>query len=251
MGKLGFFVVLGLLSSLDLVAQDLPPFIENTLRPFTTDGCSQSDDGNWKHCCVAHDIWYWKGGTWDQKKAADLQLKACMKEAGATESLAQQYYIVTRVAGAFLQKTKYRWGNGWRYLRGLTPWSENELSQIQRLEPTLEEAMKLKLDGSPGEPAYLPTVTGNLCMDVGIYEILEAAKKFGEKQIVVDRLVEALELGGNTVYRIGIKNCKKAIELPLRVSADYCEGRKYSLLRPDQIFRLNKVNRQVERCYTK
>ncbi|WP_216662021.1 hypothetical protein [Niveibacterium sp. COAC-50] len=41
----------------------------DTLKPFTTDGCSSFPDGTpwqqtlWLDCCVKHDIAYWIGGT--------------------------------------------------------------------------------------------------------------------------------------------------------------------------------------------
>ena len=58
------------------------------LKPFRTDGCSAFPDGTfeqnhlWLTCCTAHDYAYWKGGTYDQRMAADLELKRCVAEVG-------------------------------------------------------------------------------------------------------------------------------------------------------------------------
>ncbi len=49
----------------------------NTLRPFTTDGCSLYPDRSastgkdWCACCVAHDRAYWRGGTEAERLKAD------------------------------------------------------------------------------------------------------------------------------------------------------------------------------------
>lgn len=89
---------------------------ENSIDPFTTDGCSggMSDgwrylsnvfpsfdnrDGNkplWEDCCVAHDRVYWRGETdkgYMKRKQADLNLRACVVETGksASEELARKY----------------------------------------------------------------------------------------------------------------------------------------------------------------
>ena len=59
------------------------------LRAFTTDGCSGGfpegppcHPNLWCDCCVAHDLAYWKGGTWEQREAADSKLSECVAEKG-------------------------------------------------------------------------------------------------------------------------------------------------------------------------
>jgi len=89
---------------------------DNSIAPFTTDGCSggMSDGwrylsglfpsfnmryGNkppWESCCVAHDRIYWQGETvngYMKRKQADLELRACVVETGksASEELAKKY----------------------------------------------------------------------------------------------------------------------------------------------------------------
>ena len=52
-----------------------------TIAPFTTDGCSEFPDGTpahknlWLKCCVAHDIKYWAGGSYNDRLNADLELR--------------------------------------------------------------------------------------------------------------------------------------------------------------------------------
>ncbi|MBC7712580.1 MAG: hypothetical protein H7177_04550, partial [Rhizobacter sp.] len=58
------------------------------LKPFTTDYCSDWPNGTsdapykWGNCCFTHDLHYWIGGTESERKDADKELKACVKNAG-------------------------------------------------------------------------------------------------------------------------------------------------------------------------
>ncbi|MFT5506115.1 MAG: hypothetical protein ACI845_002414 [Gammaproteobacteria bacterium] len=61
------------------------------LKPFTSDGCSAFPDGTlkytklWLQCCTAHDYAYWKGGTHDERKNADIDFKNCVSAVGKKE----------------------------------------------------------------------------------------------------------------------------------------------------------------------
>ena len=50
------------------------------LKPFATDYCTLYVEGThqqpnlWRHCCVEHDLYFWAGGSLDDKKATDLNL---------------------------------------------------------------------------------------------------------------------------------------------------------------------------------
>lgn len=237
--------------SLSLVgkAQEILPGVRNELRPFTTDGCSRSKDGNWKHCCVAHDMSYWMGGSWEDKKLADQELRACMIKAGAGETLAQHYYIVVRVAGSFLKKTKYRWGNGWRYVRPMTPLSPEEQSEVEIRKPSLREAMNMKLDGDPGAPSYLPSITGDHCMDQMIYFASKFAEARGVHQVTVDRLAEHMVLGGGTKYEVGLKECPKSFKVSLKLGPQECQKKVYSPISSSKIFNLNSLEKQLKSCF--
>ena len=46
---------------------------------FTSDGCSLFPDGDYLHCCVAHDEKYFFGGTWRQRLEADKDFYRCVK----------------------------------------------------------------------------------------------------------------------------------------------------------------------------
>ncbi len=114
----------------------------DTLKPFTTDGCSSFPDGTiqektlWKSCCTAHDVSYWKGGTYDQRLDADKALKSCVAKVGKP-AIAELMLAGVRVGGSPLWPTEFRWGYGWSYFRWYGGLSEEELEQVEALKPEL------------------------------------------------------------------------------------------------------------------
>lgn len=86
-------------------------------KPFRTDGCSMSPDFNFGCCCVEHDIVYWKGGTAEERKKADTDLRQCIEGKGHPY-LADLYYIGVRAGGGPYIPACWRWGFGWPYGHG-------------------------------------------------------------------------------------------------------------------------------------
>jgi hypothetical protein len=119
--------------------------VANELSDFTSDGCSAFPEGTieqkqlWHSCCVIHDLAYWKGGNADERKAADLALKACVAEVGEP-GIAKLMLAGVRVGGTPWLPTRFRWAYGWPYLRGYKEAVEDELRQIER---KTEAAMEL------------------------------------------------------------------------------------------------------------
>jgi hypothetical protein len=117
----------------------------STLKPFTTDGCSLWIDGTpdqphlWRHCCVAHDLDYWQGGTEEQRLKSDETLKRCVSEAQG-KAMADYMYANVRWGGSPYWITSYRWGYGWNYWdgflqRGYKKPGPEEQTQIDVLIP--------------------------------------------------------------------------------------------------------------------
>ena len=112
----------------------------SSLKPFESDGCSAFPDGTfeqkqlWLKCCTAHDLDYWMGGTYQQRKASDLRLQQCVASVGeplvATAMLAG-----VRVGGSPYWPTSFRWGYGWSYseLRGYQALTPEELELARQL----------------------------------------------------------------------------------------------------------------------
>lgn len=105
------------------------------LRPFTSDGCSAFPEGTsnqnqlWLECCVAHDYAYWKGGSYQQRRRADYQLKQCVDTVGEGR-IANIMLAGVRVGGSPFWPTQFRWGYGWPYPHFYGELNEQELAQV-------------------------------------------------------------------------------------------------------------------------
>jgi hypothetical protein len=106
------------------------------LRPFSTDGCSQSpnsyDGQKIVECCVAHDVSYWLGGTQEQKDKADYDFESCVSEK-AGPIVAEIYFRGVRVGGGANGINTFRWGYGWDTNRTYSPITASEMQQAERL----------------------------------------------------------------------------------------------------------------------
>ena len=118
------------------------------LKPFTSDGCSAFPNGTlaqnelWLNCCTAHDFAYWRGGTYQQRQQADLELEQCVAAVGEAE-VALLMLAGVRVGGTPLLPTSFRWGYGWPYLRWYGPLTDAEKKKVaaiyNELKPQQQE----------------------------------------------------------------------------------------------------------------
>ena len=105
------------------------------IAPFTTDGCSSFPDGTpknqalWLNCCIKHDLAYWKGGSYQERLDADLDLEHCVAEAGEPD-IAKLMLQGVRAGGSPFFPTPYRWGYGWPFGRGYQALSDDEKNQV-------------------------------------------------------------------------------------------------------------------------
>ena len=106
------------------------------LKPFSSDGCSAFPDGTlaerelWLKCCTEHDYAYWKGGSYQQRVEADMQLKNCVAEVGE-EAVALVMLAGVRVGGSPFFPTRFRWGYGWSYPKFYGALTPKELERIK------------------------------------------------------------------------------------------------------------------------
>ncbi len=113
---------------------------EEGLSPFASDGCSLFPDGSvisqddWCTCCFEHDLAYWRGGTDEQREAADTRLRECVLGTTGSEALAAMMYEGVRVGGSPYFYTWYRWGYGWPYDRKYQALTAQEESLADALE---------------------------------------------------------------------------------------------------------------------
>lgn len=91
----------------------------SALKPFTSDGCSLFPDSSaitshdWCACCLEHDEAYWRGGSAEQREAADQLLRDCVFDKTGNDALATVMYEGVRIGGSPYFYTWYRWGYGW------------------------------------------------------------------------------------------------------------------------------------------
>jgi hypothetical protein len=138
---------------------------QNTLKPFATDGCSLWIDGPakspylWRHCCVAHDVAYWQGGSEQARLQSDKELQACI--AGlAGQGMANYMYFFVSTGGDPLWLTPYRWGYGWNYVeagkpRGYKVLTENEQAQVNALLPQAKRTIAEDAQKHPSDAKTL------------------------------------------------------------------------------------------------
>lgn len=114
-------ILLAFLISYAAIARD-----NGNLKPFLTDYCTAYAEGTrdqpelWKHCCVEHDLYFWAGGSREDRKETDLRLKHCVEDTGAVE-IARLIYAAVTIGGASPIRFKTKeWGHAFekreRYL---------------------------------------------------------------------------------------------------------------------------------------
>ncbi len=122
-----------------------------TLSEFSSDGCSLFPDrslinaDDWCHCCFEHDIAYWKGGTQEERLAADIALRECILEKTGNQDLADLMYEGVRFGGSPYFYNWYRWGYGWSYDRKYQALTIEEVALA-------DEKLKQYFAGNPQHP---------------------------------------------------------------------------------------------------
>lgn len=112
---------------------------QQAMEAFSTDGCSMFPNrsllgkADWCHCCLVHDLAYWRGGTEDERAKADEELKSCVLAASRSPQLADLMFAGVRAGGGPSFFTPYRWGYGWPPGRGYQPLSQSEEAQASAL----------------------------------------------------------------------------------------------------------------------
>jgi len=108
------------------------------LKKFSSDGCSLFLDKSpinaedWHECCFEHDKAYWRGGTEEERLAADLAFKECILEKTNDKALAELMHEGVRLGGSPYFPSWYRWGYGWDFGRGYKPLTQKELELVNR-----------------------------------------------------------------------------------------------------------------------
>lgn len=122
------------------------------ISDFSTDGCSAYPDGNpltkaneWIHCCIAHDMYYWIGGTQEEKEFADDQLRQCVASE-TTEDHASFMELGVIIGGTPYALTSWRWGYGWNKIFPYRRLKEEEKAQVYEKFDSILYAIKEQKD---------------------------------------------------------------------------------------------------------
>src|SRR5262249_51144009 len=83
-------------------------------------------------CCVRHDAAYWRGGTREERAAADDTLRECIAATGDSR-LAPWMERVVHVSAAPYLPTPFRWSYGWPYTRGYRALPPSDRARAQQL----------------------------------------------------------------------------------------------------------------------
>jgi len=135
---------------------------DNQLRPFTSDGCSLFPDSSpiskddWCSCCFEHDLAYWRGGTAEEREAADAVLMRCAADKTGDENLARFMYEGVRAGGSPYFYNWYRWGYGWGFDRKYQALTPEETTHADGLVEDYFEALD-----TPVCRADCPELSGN------------------------------------------------------------------------------------------
>lgn len=159
------------------VPDPAPQPVNNRLRPFTSDGCSRFFDGVpgydsrlWVTCCIQHDVAYWQGGTEDERRSADNQLRRCVADkAGAT--VGELMYLGVRLGGSNALPTSWHWGYGWTTPRPYAPLTEGEKSQVALMSEAIPTDLSQQITRAEPLVKTRESVTGDYCVDLAVEHI--------------------------------------------------------------------------------
>lgn len=107
------------------------------LIPLETDFCTNFPEGTkenptqWKHCCMIHDMYFWAGGTKDDRLNADLELRACIADTGAKRIAELMFYSVRLGSYSPIKYSKKKWNHGWEGRKDFQRLTSGDIDQIK------------------------------------------------------------------------------------------------------------------------
>jgi len=107
------------------------------LEGFMTDYCTGYPEGTlerpqvWKHCCLEHDLYFWAGGSHEDRKTSDLILKECIAETGEEFQSKLIYWAVTAGSYSPVKFSNKKWNYGWTDRRSPQRLSREDIERIE------------------------------------------------------------------------------------------------------------------------
>lgn len=110
---------------------------ESKLIPFETDYCTNYREGTssnpyqWKHCCLIHDMYFWAGGSKQDRYNADLELKTCIEKTGAFNHARLMFLAVRAGSYAPIKYSKKKWNHGWKGRGNYAALSSEDIDRVE------------------------------------------------------------------------------------------------------------------------
>jgi hypothetical protein len=205
-----------------LLSPGLPAQSVDVIRPFVSDGCTTFPDGLpgrselWQHCCVAHDLAYWKGGTRDERRRADRTLGSCVNAASRNPVIGSLMRFFVRVGGGPEREGGSRWGYGWTHVRGYAQLTAEEQA---RIEATGTPDLAVQRHSLSSHALPIPSETGDYCVDAAVSLLRE-----------VDPRAELLSTDGahaNGVVTMRTNVCRNPVQVHLAVDTHSCREPRF------------------------
>lgn len=195
----------------------------DTLRPFTSDGCSAFPDGIpgnatlWQHCCVDHDLAYWKGGTRRERQAADATLSACVNHATKNPLLGSlmRFFVVLNAGPE--QSRSIRWGYGWTHVRPYRALTSEELTRVGAV--AVPDGIVPQVTHSAPRALPHPSASGDYCLDTAV-EFLSAFRQ--DTKVLAATPVDG---AGTLVMRTNL--CRGEVRMRFAVQPHLCREPRY------------------------
>lgn len=109
-----------------------------SLGPFETDFCTSFPDGTtkepelWKHCCLKHDMFFWAGGSREDRDQADLELRSCVESTGQMDLAKLMYWTVRVTSYSPIKYSKKKWNHGWPSRPDSQALTSDDIDEIER-----------------------------------------------------------------------------------------------------------------------
>lgn len=106
------------------------------LVPFETDYCTGYPEGTWdhpdlwKHCCLEHDLYFWAGGSKEDRRSSDFILKECVEETGENFQALIIYIAVSAGSYSPIKFSNKKWNYGWTQRTSLKSLSVEDIDRI-------------------------------------------------------------------------------------------------------------------------
>jgi hypothetical protein len=170
----------------------------------------------WQHCCVAHDLAYWKGGTRDQRRQADATLMSCVNAASKNPVVGSLMRLFVMFAGGPERAGGSRWGYGWVHVREYGPLTPEENARVAAAG-TPDLTVHRHVASSHALP--MPSETGDYCVDTAM-SLLRQVNPYAA-------VIATDGTRANGLLTMQTNVCRNPVRIRLAVETQLCREPRY------------------------